>query len=160
MHRSTIVYAKSFKPGSGGTGYTYDASGNLTSDSYKAISSITYNHLNLPSLITFSDNLRKIEFTYDATGKKLKKKASSNGTTYTIQDYVAGIEYNSSSTASTPKVEAIYHSEGRLYNTSSSATPTWRIEYNILFFQSFVFYLKTFGKYSFAAISEHCIFVT
>lgn len=69
MHRGTIVYAKSFNPGSGATGYTYDASGNLTSDSYKAISSITYNHLNLPSLITFSDNLRKIEFTYDGAGK-------------------------------------------------------------------------------------------
>ena len=43
-----------FKDGTNGTGndYNYDVNGNLTLDHNKAISSITYNHLNLPLVIT------------------------------------------------------------------------------------------------------------
>ena len=37
------------------TEYTYDANGNLTKDVNKGIRSITYNVLNLPSSISFSD---------------------------------------------------------------------------------------------------------
>ncbi|MEP7268099.1 MAG: DUF6443 domain-containing protein [Saprospiraceae bacterium] len=118
--------AKGFNPGSGGAGYGYDASGNLISDSYKGISSIIYNHLNLPSSVSFSSGA-KIIFTYAANGKKLRKQVyATNGTTInTTIDYVDGIEYLNG------KVEAIYNPEGRAYNTSTTATPSWRYEYNI-----------------------------
>jgi hypothetical protein len=39
-----------------GNVYTYDANGNLTSDLYRGISSITYNHLDLPTVIQRSNN--------------------------------------------------------------------------------------------------------
>ena len=43
-----------FNDGTNGsnTDYDYDLNGNLTLDNNKAISSIVYNHLNLPSVIT------------------------------------------------------------------------------------------------------------
>ncbi len=54
------------------TDYAYDANGNLIQDNNKAISSITYNHLNLPSLITVTGK-GTITYTYDAAGNKLKE---------------------------------------------------------------------------------------
>ena len=51
--------------------YAYDANGNLTKDLNKGISNISYNCLNLPSTVTFSDGSR-ISHTYGADGTKLK----------------------------------------------------------------------------------------
>lgn len=70
-----------FKDGSNGTtdDYTYDVNGNLTLDQNKAISSITYNHLNLPWVITTSKGT--ITYTYDAGGIKQKKTTSETGAT-------------------------------------------------------------------------------
>lgn len=57
--------------------YSYDQNGNLLSDTNKGITSITYNHLNLPEQVNFgSDN---IQYVYDATGVKLKKTLSTTG---------------------------------------------------------------------------------
>lgn len=71
------------------TDYTYDVNGNLTLDNNKAISSITYNHLNLPLVITVTGK-GTVSYTYDAGGSKLKKitqetgaAISYNGTNYT-----------------------------------------------------------------------------
>jgi RHS repeat-associated protein len=62
-----------FKDGANtGDDYTYDVNGNLTSDGNKAISSITYNHLNLPQTIYITGK-GNIEYVYDAAGNKLKK---------------------------------------------------------------------------------------
>jgi RHS repeat-associated protein len=55
-----------------GDDYSYDGNGNLTLDSNKAISSITYNYLNLPNIITVTGK-GTITYTYDAAGTKLKK---------------------------------------------------------------------------------------
>lgn len=52
--------------------YDYDVNGNLKLDENKAISNITYNHLNLPSLITIPGK-GTIAYVYDALGNKLKK---------------------------------------------------------------------------------------
>ena len=68
--------------------YTYDSLGNLITDKNKSIINITYNHLNLPTLITF-DNGDKINYFYDANGKKVAKVV--NGTTRT--DYCQGFQY-------------------------------------------------------------------
>jgi RHS repeat-associated protein len=59
------------------TDYEYDGFGNMLSDENKGISDIKYNHLNLPLAITFLNNMNKntkIEYLYDATGKKVGKK--------------------------------------------------------------------------------------
>ena len=65
------------------TDYTYDANGNMTSDENKGITSITYNHLNLPVKIVFdNDSNFRIEYLYDATGKKVAKKVHTKETVY------------------------------------------------------------------------------
>ena len=54
-----------------------------------------------------------------------------NTTTKSIQNYLVGIEYNSASD-NNHRVEAIYHGEGRFFNTNTSTTtPTYRTEYTI-----------------------------
>ena len=57
--------------------YTYDANGNMTADANKGITNIKYNHLNLPFTITFANphnKVTRIEYLYDAAGKKVAKK--------------------------------------------------------------------------------------
>ena len=62
-----------FKDGANsGDDYSYDANGNLTADNNKNISTIVYNHLNLPQTITISGK-GSIDYVYDAAGNKLKK---------------------------------------------------------------------------------------
>ncbi|MBK8878239.1 MAG: RHS repeat-associated core domain-containing protein [Haliscomenobacter sp.] len=121
--------SEGFKPGSG-AGYTYDGNGNLKSDSYKGISTITYNHLNLPKLITFSSG-NTIEIVYDASGNKLRKIVKQGATVQYEQDYSGGIEYRKTPAAGTFRIEAIYHEEGRYFNLNvdASNTPSWRKEY-------------------------------
>ncbi|WP_243721238.1 DUF6443 domain-containing protein, partial [Aquimarina spinulae] len=55
--------------------YTYDANGNMTIDQNKGITSIIYNHLNLPKTVTVNNASHNgnITYIYDATGVKLKK---------------------------------------------------------------------------------------
>ena len=72
------------------TEYTYDGNGNLKEDKNKGITNIIYNHLNLPSQITFASG--KIEYFYDAVGTKQKKKVT-NGTVITTTDYAGNYIY-------------------------------------------------------------------
>ena len=51
--------------------YEYDDNGNMTKDLNRGITGITYNALNLPSVIQFGDN-SYIEYTYGADGQKLR----------------------------------------------------------------------------------------
>ena len=67
--------------------YTYDVNGNLTTDSNKAITNISYNHLNLPVVVNFGST-NKIEYIYDATGVKLKKIVSTGTTTEYAGNYI------------------------------------------------------------------------
>lgn len=128
-----------FKDGSNGSGtdYAYDDNGNLTSDQNKAISSITYNYLNLPQTITVTGK-GTITYTYDAAGNKLGKvtlenptTANGNKTITTTTTYVGGLVYESKTTvpASNPttdytnKLQFIGHEEGRirpLYDNTST----------------------------------------
>ncbi|MBC7508370.1 MAG: RHS repeat-associated core domain-containing protein, partial [Ferruginibacter sp.] len=82
--------------------YTYDLNGNLTVDNNKAISSITYNYLNLPWIITTAKGT--ITYTYDAGGTKIRKatieQASSLNNqikTTTTTDYMGSLVYESKS---------------------------------------------------------------
>lgn len=72
--------------------YTYDNNGNLTKDNNKAITSITYNHINLPVKITFAGFSKTIDFVYNANGTKLSKKITNGGTVTTTQ-YAGGYVY-------------------------------------------------------------------
>ncbi len=85
--------------------YLYDANGNLNLDNNKAISSITYNHLNLPSVISITGK-GSIAYTYDAGGNKLKKvtledptTANGNKTITTTTSYISGLVYESKTTS-------------------------------------------------------------
>lgn len=93
---------------SGKADYTYDANGNLSVDNNKGISSVTYNYLNLPSLITINGK-GNITYTYDAGGRKLRKVTTElgnalNNNTTTTTDYIDGFVYESKSD-NDPKTE-------------------------------------------------------
>lgn len=73
--------------------FDYDANGNMIRDDNKKITSITYNHLNLPLTITFG-LLGTIAYTYDALGQKLKKVVSvTSPASVTTTDYLDGFQY-------------------------------------------------------------------
>jgi RHS repeat-associated protein len=83
---------KGFKDENNGTAdYAYDANGNMIKDENKYISSIVYNHLNLPTQINFATG-DKIEYLYDAIGQKKSKKVT-QADTETLTDYLDGFQY-------------------------------------------------------------------
>ena len=112
----------------GGIDYTYDANGNQTSDPHKGITSIQYNYLNLPSLITYTDG-RKIEQRYDASGNVIFRWMTGDVATPAnnyFQTYVYGTEYRGNT------IESVAHQEGRLFRSGgSNSSPVWRYEYSI-----------------------------
>ena len=73
------------------TEYTYDNNGNLTQDLNKGISNISYNSLNLPQVVTFS-NGNTITYLYTADGRKLRTIHVTNGTA-TTTDYCGNVIY-------------------------------------------------------------------
>lgn len=123
----------------GSTDYSYDANGNLTVDNNKKISSITYNYLNLPSVITVTGK-GTITYTYDAAGNKLKKQtidySTSGKTITTTTTYINGFVYESKITTPanspnddyTDKLQFIPHEEGRIRPTGNTTQP-WAYDY-------------------------------
>lgn len=90
--------------------YTYDRNGNLISDANKGIPSITYNHMNLPELITITGK-GTIFYEYDADGVKHRKTVTDqtvSTTKVTVTDYVSGAIYEDH------KLQSIAHEEGRI----------------------------------------------
>ncbi len=71
--------------------YDYDSNGNMIKDENKGITSIIYNHNDLPLKIFFGAT-NSIEYTYNTIGKKVKKKVT-EGTTVTTTDYLDGFQY-------------------------------------------------------------------
>ena len=71
--------------------YNYDSNGNLTKDLNKGITNISYNCLNLPSVVTFSDG-STVTYTYAAGGTKLKT-VHKTGSTTTTTDYCGNVVY-------------------------------------------------------------------
>lgn len=105
--------------------YTYDANGNMLTNGAKGITSISYNHLNLPTNITITGG-KTIDFTYAADGTKLRKVVKTGATINLVMEYVNGVEYRGTAIPATT-LEAVYFSEGRMYNISG----TWKREYVI-----------------------------
>lgn len=86
-----------------GQDYYYDDNGNLISDANKTIQHITYNHLNLPVEILFTNNVRSIRYTYNAIGAKVKKHVVTDAPIRgnpnygsTVTDYLDGFQYKNS----------------------------------------------------------------
>ncbi len=98
--------------------YAYDSNGNMIMDNNKNITDITYNHLNLPTKITFSTkDAPSISYIYDAIGKKLQKIVrtydSKSQTRTTIDTYyLNGFQYKRTfSTSPTSKTIAVTNLE-------------------------------------------------
>ncbi|WP_346425742.1 DUF6443 domain-containing protein [Flavobacterium sp. KMS] len=71
--------------------YSYDANGNLITDENKNITEIHYNHLNLPTQITFGAG-NSITYIYNAAGQKIEKIIT-EGTINTYTNYLGGFQY-------------------------------------------------------------------
>ena len=93
--------------------YLYDANGNMVKDANKKIANIQYNHLNLPEQVNYLDEndiLQIINYTYTASGVKLRKETGSGPTI----DYLGGIQYKGGT------LDFVQHPEGRYkFGTSS-----------------------------------------
>ncbi len=113
-----------FKDGTNsGDDYTYDVNGNLTLDNNKAISSITYNHLNLPSVITVTGK-GTITYTYDAAGNKIQKTVAETGQPVKTTLYIGGAVYEND------VLQFITHEEGRIrFIPLPPGGPGWAYDY-------------------------------
>ena len=118
-----------FKDGT--ANYSYDANGNLISDSGKGISSIDYNYLNLPQTIHKSGG--DVSYTYSASGQKLNADFG-NGKTY---DYVAGLVYAGNQLEFIPTAEGRVLPPGLASTTITAGSSTtaansyYRYEYHL-----------------------------
>lgn len=99
--------------------YDYDFNGNLTKDLNKSITSISYNHLNLPVQINFT-NKGNISYQYDAVGHKIQKTVTDITTSparITTTSYINGFVYRNDT------LEFASHEEGRVrlfYKTNTA----------------------------------------
>ncbi|MEL6811879.1 MAG: DUF6443 domain-containing protein, partial [Bacteroidota bacterium] len=98
--------------------YEYDVNGNMVKDRNKAINTITYNHLNLPEEIVFDTAPQKIGYLYDATGTKLEKYVTDEGTTST--QYIGNYIYSDQPSGSM-RLQFMNHPEGYIAPTSSTS---------------------------------------
>jgi len=104
-----------------GNDYAYDVNGNLIQDKNKKITSITYNHLDLPSVITV-EGKGTITYTYDATGKRLDRKVEELGTgKTTLTTYMGAVQYVDNN------LKFITHEEGRIRPLNNTAV--WAYDY-------------------------------
>ena len=119
--------------------YTYDPNGNLLSDANKGISNIIYTPLNQPSVVQVTPTAAgmpagtnsQIQYTYSATGTKLRKKVLTVGGPATIMDYVGPVVYVTAPGANPVPVFA-QTSEGRvLYLPTDNAPLPWKYEYHL-----------------------------
>jgi RHS repeat-associated protein len=103
--------------------YTYDANGNLISDTYRGVTSIDYNHLDLPTLVQRSST-NKLVMIYDARGNLLVRKSYTTSSTIANDsiDYICNIEYVNN------VIDQVHHEQGRYKSISAGV---YRHEYTI-----------------------------
>ena len=97
-----------------GDDYDYDDNGNLTKDLNKGITDIKYNHLNLPEEVIWNST-KKIAYSYDATGIKLKKIVI-DGSKITTTDYLDGFQYQNEKLQFFPTTEGYVNVLGSTLN--------------------------------------------
>ncbi|TDP58619.1 DUF6443 domain-containing protein [Flavobacterium dankookense] len=109
--------------------YSYDANGNMTIDNNKGITAITYNHLNLPTKITFGTSGR-VEYLYNAFGSKVKKSFFKSGVFLpTVTDYLDGFQYAKVASA-VVKLDFFPHAEGYVKNTVVGSANVYKYAFN------------------------------
>ncbi len=102
--------------------YVYDRNGNLIVDKNKQITSIVYNHLNLPTEIIFEGNTsKKITYIYSASGEKVQKAyITPPMTEQRVTNYMGGFQYFKNVlqfiASSEGYVSAVSSGEGYQYN--------------------------------------------
>ena len=97
----------------------------IKQDLNKAISSITYNYLNLPNIVTVTGK-GTITYTYDATGTKLKKTTVEGAKTTTTL-YISNFVYQNDT------LQFIGHEEGRArwaFHKYLNGTTAYKFEYD------------------------------
>ncbi|KIA92757.1 hypothetical protein OC25_15285 [Pedobacter kyungheensis] len=105
-----------------GTGYDYDASGNMTSDAKKGIN-LDYNVLNLTDKVTVTTAVgRYVTYTYDAGGGLIRKQAFDNNSLVKTTDYIGGFVYEDNALA------YFGMAEGRVRNNSGTLKPEYMIK--------------------------------
>jgi RHS repeat-associated protein len=122
---------RGFKDDSNGTiegdptdDYQYDLNGNMTQDQNKNITSIVYNHLNLPTKINFGTG-STITYLYNATGVKLKKVVTDLGNnSASTTEYLGGFQYNNA------VLQFIFTPEGYVNNTVIDGVNHYNYVYN------------------------------
>jgi RHS repeat-associated protein len=95
--------------GTASSTFLYDKNGNMTKDTRKSITSIIYNYLDLPRVVTIGG--QTITYTYDALGTKLRKVYG-----ITITDYAGNYTYINSS------LNYFSNTEGYFRVTSTGST--------------------------------------
>lgn len=94
--------------------YSYDINGNMTKDNNKNITEIVYNHLNLPTKITFG-TAGNIVYNYDATGEKVQKVVNKTGQNAVTTDYLEGYQYSNTALKFFPTAEGYVEPLGSSY---------------------------------------------
>ncbi|MEM9858213.1 MAG: RHS repeat-associated core domain-containing protein [Bacteroidota bacterium] len=106
-----------------GNDYSYDANGNATQDLNKGITSITYNYLNLPEVVT-KDGGGYIKYIYDATGKKLGQETyDENDVLQSKSDYLGEFVYQDD------VLKSVQHEEGMIVPDEMDGG--WEYQYNL-----------------------------
>lgn len=103
-----------FKDGNvSGDDYLYDANGNMITDRNKNIETITYNHLNLPAIVTKTTG-EHVNYIYNAAGVKLSQEVYDAANTLTKRtDYLGEFFYEDDI------LQFINHEEGRVVMTGA-----------------------------------------
>jgi RHS repeat-associated protein len=119
----TDAYTGGFMPNASSTDkYLYDENGNLKSDLLKGISEIQYNLLNLPKLINFGNN-KHTDYTYTASGEKIKRIAMDNTTLKDANYYAGNMVYNKDL-----NLQYILMDEGRINIWGTSQTWEYHVK--------------------------------
>ncbi|CAM1353728.1 hypothetical protein THALO_20006 [Tenacibaculum halocynthiae] len=112
-----------FKDGTNtGNDFSFDTNGNQVKDLNKGVTSVVYNHLNMPTEIKFNNSsTRKINYTYDADGTKIRKITNDNGS-ITTTDYIGNYVYENNI------LKQISHPEGYIEPNGNS----WQYVYQYI----------------------------
>lgn len=111
--------------------YVYDSNGNMVRDANKGIDEIVYNHLNLPTKITFV-NQSRIEYLYNATGQKIKKMVYPQTGSVVETEYLDGFQYNKASDTNAVVLDFFPHAEGYVKVSGESTDYDYSYVYNYL----------------------------
>ncbi|AXP80080.1 hypothetical protein CJ739_987 [Mariniflexile rhizosphaerae] len=125
---STINNIKTFGFNDGnttGNDYAYDTNGNMVSDLNKGVTSVLYNHLNMPTKITVTGtNAGVLDYKYSADGTKLQKIKTQGGNV-TTTDYAGNFVYENNVLKQFNQPEGYVEPDGSGYQYVYRLTDIW-----------------------------------